>query len=364
MKFKVSREKMLKALQRVLGPIGSRSTLPILGNVLIEAEGTQVKLTTTDLDLRISTGVEAAIEEAGRTTVPAKKFAALVQRFSDDDLIFTSNERHHAELVCGNSKCKLLGLPADDFPQNVEFTPVRRLTYKESDLNRILSQITYTVSLEDSRKVLHGVLCSCKDNLVAFAATDGKRLAVVDKLPEMFEGTEGEVIIPLRAANEIKRLAAGDEKVAIEIGDKQAAFITDTLVLTTKLIEGNYPNYRQVIPTNFASQIAVPAQAFLSKIELVSQVLSDSNSFVVLRFADNQLVIKAASAEIGEGEAIVDVEYSGTPIEVSFNPTFLAEPLRAVAVENVTLNLNDGVSPVAMDGSDGFLYVIMPMRNR
>ena len=364
MKFKVSREKMLKALQRVISTIGNRSTLPILGNVLIEAEGAGLKLITTDLEIRISTGVEAAVDEAGRTTVPAKKLLALVSRFTDDELVFECDERHHATLCCGNSKCKLLGLSADDFPADTEFTPVRRLVYKESDLRRIFSQITYAVSLDDSRKVLHGVLCACKDNLVSFVATDGKRLAVVEKLPESFEGTEGEVIVPLRAANEIKRLADGEEKITIEIGDKQAAFITDTVVVTSKLIEGNYPNYRLVIPSRFNSQISVPTQAFLAKIELVSQVLSDSNSYVVLSFADNQLKVQAASAEIGEGLAIVEIEYAGEPIEVSFNPAFLAEPLRAVAVDHITMNLNDGISPVAIDGSDGFLYVIMPMRNR
>ncbi|MEA4861854.1 MAG: DNA polymerase III subunit beta [Victivallaceae bacterium] len=364
MKFKVSREKLLKALQRVISTIGNRSTLPILGNVLIEAEGAQLKLTTTDLEIRISTEVEAEIAEAGRTTVPAKKFLALVSRFGEDDLSFENDERHHASLVCGNSRCKLLGLPADEFPAEMQFTPVRRLIYKESDLRRIFSQITYAVSLDDSRKVLHGVLCSCKDNSVAFVATDGKRLAVVEKLPEEFAGTEGEVIIPLRAANEIKRLADGEEKVTLEIGDKQAAFITDTVVVSTKLIEGNYPNYRQVIPARFASQVNVPAQALLNKIELVSQLLSDNNSFIVLTFENNQLRLQAASAEIGEGTAIVEIEYSGEPIEVSFNPAFLAEPLRAATAESVTVNLNDGISPVAMDGSDGFLYVIMPMRNR
>ncbi len=364
MKFKVSREKLLKALQKVSNAIGNRSTMPVLGNVLLEGEGNVLKLTTTDLDIRISTQIEAEIDIAGCTTVPVKKFYALVNKFTDEDLFFDCNERHHAELVCGNSKFKLLGLPTDGFPELPEFTPVRRLTYKENDLRRIFSQISYAVSLDDSRKVLHGVLCSCKDNQVAFVATDGKRLAIVEKLPESFEGTEGEVIVPLRAATELKRLMDGDELVAVEIGDKLAAFITDSMVLTTKLIEGNYPNYRQVIPTRFNSQITVPTATFLAKIELVSQVLADNNSFVVLNFADNQLKIQAASAEIGEGMAIVDIEYSADEVEVSFNPAFLAEPLRSAATETVLVNLNDGFSPVSIDGGDGFLYVIMPMRNR
>ena len=363
MKFKASREKVLKALQKVISTVGARSTLPVLSNVLLEAEATQLSFTTTDLEIRITTQIEAEIEVPGSTTIPAKKFLALVSKFTDDDLYFSSNERHHAELVCGSSKFKLLGLPAEDFPLATEFTPVRRLTYKEGDLRRIFSQITYAVSLDDSRKVLHGVLCSCKDNLVAFVATDGKRLAVVEKLPEEFKGTEGEVIIPLRAANEIKRLVDGDEIITLEIGDKQAAFITDTVVLTSKLIEGSYPNYRQVIPNRFNCQVNVPAATFLAKIELVSQVLSDNNSFIVLTFADNQLKLQATSAEIGEGLAIVDIEYTGEPIEVSFNPAFLAEPLRVATVDSVTVNVNDGFSPVAIDGSEGFLYVIMPMRN-
>ena len=362
MKFTVGREKILKALQKVNSTAGTRSTLPVLSNVLLEADGTVLTLTTTDLEIRISTQIEATIDEAGSTTIPAKKFYDVVSKFTDSELSFSSNERHHAELVCGSSRFKLLGLSAEDFPGATDFTPVRRLTYKEGDLRRIFSQITYAVSVDDSRKVLHGILCSCKDNLVAFVATDGKRLALVEKLPEEFKGSEGEVIIPLRAAQEIKRLVDGDEIVTLEIGDKQAAFITDSIVLTTKLIEGSYPNYRQVIPARFAHRVNVPTQVLLNKIELVS--LAGKNSFVVLSFADNQLQLQATSAEIGEGSAMMEIEYQNETIEVSFNPNFITEALRAVSAESIIVGLNDGFSPVALDGSDGFLYVIMPMRNR
>lgn len=363
MKFNVNRESLVKALQKVGNAIGNRSTLPVLGNVLLEADANVLKLTTTDLDIRISTTVEAEIEVAGKTTVPVKKFAGLVNKFTDDVLYFDCNDRHHSELVCGNSKFKLLGLAPDDFPGMVEFTPVRRLTYKESDMRRICSQLSYAVSLDDSRKVLHGILCSSAEGQVAFVATDGKRLALVEKMPESFEGTEGESIIPLRAANEIKRLVDGDQIITIEIGDKQAAFITESLVLTTKLIEGIYPNYRQVIPKEFNCQVNVPTATFLSKIELVAQVLADSNGFIKVTFADNQLKLQAASAEIGEGVAIVDIEYTNEPVEVSFNPSFLIEPLRTSATDMVVINLNDAFSPVEMDSSNGFLYIIMPMRN-
>ncbi|WP_176012789.1 DNA polymerase III subunit beta [Victivallis sp. Marseille-Q1083] len=364
MKFTVSREKLLKALQKVISTVGSKSTLPVLGNVLLEAENGTLQLTTTDLEIRITTQVEAAIESEGKTTVPAKKFVALVSKFTDAEVAFTCDERHHSEVVCGTSKFKLLGLSAEDFPLPSEFTPIRTVIFKESDLRKMFNQITYAVSLDDSRKVLHGVLTSCKDNTVTMVATDGKRLALVERVPEETSGTDGDAIIPLRAANEVKRLLDGADTVKLLFGEKQAAFESGEMRLTTKLIEGNYPNYRQVIPTSFSKFVDVETGMLLQKIELVSQVLSDNSSYIILSFDDNKIALRASSTDIGEGQAFVDIEYADAKVDVSFNPGFLADPLRNCDADKIKVKINDGFSPVALEGGEGFLYVIMPMRNK
>jgi len=363
MKITVEREKLLKALQRIISTVGSRSTLPVLGNVLLETQGDTLVLTTTDLEIRITTSVPAKVDREGKTTLPAKKLLALISKFSDPEVRIDSDERHHAEIVCGTSKFKLLGIAPADFPLPVEFTPVRELKFKGADLKRMVGQIIYAASLDDSRMALHGILIALKEHLVSMVATDGKRLALVERAPEEFAGTDGNAIVPLRAAGELRRLVEGDDLVSLEIGEKQAGIRTGDTHLTTKLIEGNYPNYRQVIPATFARVLDVPTIPFLQKIELVSQVLSNNSSFVTLTFDQNQLQIQASSSEVGEGRAQLSIDYADEKVDTSFNPAFLLDPLRCSEAEAVKVKINDGFSPVAIEGGEGFLYIIMPMRN-
>ena len=362
MKFTVSREKFLKALQKIQSTIGNRNTLAILGNVLVEASGNIVSLTTTDLEIRIVTRIEAEVEVEGATTIPAKRLLALVNNFEDAMVTVSSDERYHAEIVCGTSCFKLLGIAPEDFPAENELNVLRTITFKGAELKRMLGQIIYAITLNDSRKVLHGMLFSMRENMVTMVATDSKRLAMTERNVENVSGSNGDCIIPLMAAQEIKRQANPQEDVTLEIGEKSARFSCGDTVLTTKLIEGNYPNYRQVIPPDFRQQIPIASSALLGKIELVSEVL-DKTGCVVLNFTEGKLELRAASNDIGEGSAELPVEFSGEPVTASFNPDFLADPLRFADCEIMTFKMNDGFSPVAIDGGDGFLYVIMPMRH-
>ena len=362
MKFTVSREKLLKALQRVNNTIGSRNTLAILSNVLIEAKDNLIALTTTDLEIRIVTRIEAEVEIPGATTIPAKRLLALVNKFEDPTVSISSDERFHAEVVCGTSCFKLLGITPEDFPGAGELLPVRTITFKGAELKRMLGQISYAITLNDSRKVLHGMLVSCRDGVVTMVATDSKRLAMTERTMESIAGGNGDCIIPLQAANEVKRQADPQEDITLEIGEKMARFSSADTVLTTKLIEGNFPNFRQVIPADFKQQIPIATGAMLGKIDLVSQVLADSTGCIMLKFSEGKLELRASSNDVGEGSAELPVEFAGDPITASFNPTFLADPLRFADCETMTFKVNDGVSPVAIDGGDGFVYVIMPMR--
>jgi DNA polymerase-3 subunit beta len=364
MKFNVKRETFLKAVQKVANIIGTRSTIPVVANILLEAAEGKLMLTTTDLEIRISATIEAAIEVEGKTTLPAKKLQAMVSKFYGEEISFNVAENDHAEIKCGTSNFKLLGLPARDFPLSSEFPTVRTVVFAEKDLSKMFDYISYAVSLDDSRKALHGILFSVVENTVTSVATDGKRLALVEKIPESFKGEEGDTIIPLKTANEAKRLFDGEGKVSVMIGEKQAVLQSDSLILTTKLLEGNYPNYRQVIPASFSNSVEVESSLFLSKLELVSLALSDNSAYIILDFEDKLIKFQASSTSIGEGSDYIETDYSGEPLSISFNPVFLADPLRHIDSDKFTIKVNQGYSPVALEGGDGFLYVIMPMRNR
>ena len=194
MKFTVNREKLQKALQRVGSIIGARSMLPLLGNVLIEAGENGLTLCTTDLDIRITTGVEAEVAEPGRSTVPARRLTSLVASFTADTVEINVDDKDHFKISCGTGRFTLLGLPAADFPEPAEFDSIRELKLKESDFKRMITAIGYAVSADDSRKVLTGVLMNCHDSILTMVATDGKRMAMQERAPEVFNGADGDAI--------------------------------------------------------------------------------------------------------------------------------------------------------------------------
>ncbi|MDR0932191.1 MAG: DNA polymerase III subunit beta [Victivallales bacterium] len=364
MKFTVKREKLQKALQRLGSIIGSRSMFPVLSNVKIEAKENSLILSTTDLEIRLSTTLEATVESPGVSTAPANKLASLVGCFVGENVIFEINEKDHINLICGTSNFKLLGLPAEDFPKEEKFEVKGEIKIKESEFKKMVGSIAYAVSADDSRKALTGILFSVKEGCLTLVATDGKRLAMQEKAIESISGGDQDVIIPLKAAKEVRRLLDGDGDLTIQLGDKQCTFIGKNFELTTKLIDGNYPNYRQVVPASFSSTVDISKSLFLNKIETVSLILSDSSSYIILHFEDNQLKLQASSVEVGEGSDMVDIAYNGELFEVSFNPVFLADPLRNCESESIRMKFNDPLNPVAIEGDEGFLYVIMPIRKK
>lgn len=365
MKLTVQRESLLKALQKICNIIGSRTTLPVLANVLFEADESSLTLTTTDLELRLTTKVEAKVEAKGKTTIPAKRLLGLVSKFKSDSVSFSTNESHHTEIKCGTANFMLLGLNPEDFPLPVEFASQRKIKIKQIDLLKIIDRVSYAVSLDDSRKVLHGIFFSVKEGNLTSVATDGKRLALVEKiLDEAPTGSDGDIIITLKCALEARRILEKEGEVLIEIGERQVLFRIGQTVMTSKLIEGNYPNYRQVIPAGFNKLIKLPSSAFIDSIEIVSIPLFDASAYVKMTFATNKLLFEASSANVGEGKESMDIEYSGPELSVSFNPQFLLDPFKHLDVDSVNLKMNDAFSPIALESGDGFLYVIMPMRNR
>jgi DNA polymerase-3 subunit beta len=364
MKITLNRQEFLHSLQKIINIVGNKSTLPVLANILFEANDGKLTLTTTDLEIRVSATLTANIEREGKTTLPAKKLFSMIGKFMADSITIDTNENHHSQITCGSSKFMLLGLVADDFPLFEEFFILKSMKMKENDLSKMIDQISYAVSVDDSRKTLHGTLCSIKDNAVVMVATDGKRLAVSERVAEEVSGDNMDVIIPLKASNEVKRIMDGEGLVKVEIGEKQVSFTTDNIKIETKLIEGNYPNYRQVIPTEFSKIIEVDKNILAAKLDLVSLALPDTSSYIIVTFDNNQIVLNASSSSIGEGSDTIDVEYTQEKIEVSFNAAFLAAPLRHCDADKVRIKFNDNVTPVAIEGGDGFLYVIMPLRNK
>jgi len=366
MKITVKRDELLKSIQKVVGIIPSKTTLPILANILLEAEDGKLKLTTTDLELRIQSFISADIEETGVTTLPGKLLLNIINKTNGDEVYLNSNERHHCQIVSGHADLNLSGMSQEDFPLETQFVSTTSFVFNEIELSRIIDQVSYAVSLDDSRKSLHGLLLKIKDNTFTVVATDGKRLALTEKMLDTFEGEESDVILPLKGALELKRLLDKKGDVSIEFGENQAIFKTNNSFLYTKLIKGPYPNYKNVIPKAFSKQVNVKKNKILSSLELVSIAANEEeNAFIDINFLKDKIFFKVVSNSYAkEITDYIEVEYEDANIKVAFNPIYILDPFRHSDSETMTIKMNDAISPVAIENSNGFLYVIMPIRDK
>ena len=362
MKFSVSKEKFLAGLQTVQNVVSTRTTLPILSNVLLQASGDQVRLTTTDLDVGVSGGITAQIEKPGATTLPARRLATIVRELPAADIQIEVDSKNVASIRCGQSFFKILGLPEEEFPPLPKFDDTRTFTIPQQALRDALKKTSYAISTDETRYVLNGILFSFKENKLTLVATDGRRLALVDLEVEFPRSQEVEIIVPTKAVTELGRLLGDEGDVRLSVGENQVSFQINDTLLASKLIEGNYPNYRQVIPGDAKERVTLERELFLNAVHRVSLLSSEKSNSVKLVFTKNNIEIAANTPDVGEARESLAVAYKGREFSIAFNPEFLQAPLRALTNDEVYLDLIDEMSPGVIKIQSPFLYVLMPMR--
>jgi DNA polymerase-3 subunit beta len=362
MKFSVSKEKLLAGLQTVQNVVSNRTTLPILSNVLVQAGGGALRFTTTDLDVGISGAVEASVEKEGATTLPARRLAGIVRELPAAEVVVEVDSKNVASIRCGQSYFKILGLPEEEFPPLPKFEGAKEFTLSQKALGDALKRTSYAISTDETRYVLNGILFSFKDNKLTMVATDGRRLALVDLEVEFARSQETEIIVPTKCVTELARLVGQDGDLKMSVGENQVAFEVNGTLLVSKLIEGNYPNYRQVIPGEAKERIALERELFLNAVHRVALLASDKSNSVKLIFTKGNLEITANTPDVGEARESLAVAYKGRDFSIAFNPEFLMAPLRALPDDEVYLDLIDEMSPGVIKVNVPFLYVLMPMR--
>ena len=373
MKFRISKEKFLEGLQQVQNVVSSRATLPILSNVLIEADRQELRFTTTDLDIVVSGRISSTgdddiglqILEPGAITLPVRRLASIVRELPASEVEVTVSDENTAAIKCGNSFFKILGLSADDFPPPPKFEDVKEFKVSSQTLRDGLKKVAYAISTDETRYVLNGVYCQFKESKLTLVATDGRRLAMTDSDIEFPESQECNVIVPTKAVNELQRLlkeGSDKEEVRIRIGAKQIAFEMKENLLVSKLIEGNYPNFRQVIPGQAKHRVTLERESFLAAVQRVSLLAMDKSNSVKINFSKNGIEILANAADIGEARESMAVKYNGPDMAIAFNPEYLMAPFRNLDSDEVHLDLIDEVSPGVVRINTPFLYVLMPMR--
>lgn len=367
MNLTIAKDQLLAGLQSVQNVVSSRTTLPILSNVLLRAEGNRLDLTATDLDVTICASVEATVKQGGAITLPVKKVFGIAKELASAEIELEVDDKNVCSVRAGSSFFKIRGLGAEEFPPLPKFKEDKKVNLAQDKLRGMVKKTAFAISTDESRYVLNGIFVSLKEHKLTMVATDGRRLALVDEDVEVGTGSQGEFIIPAKAVNELNRLLQDKGEIEIKFSDNQAAFALKddkdkTILIITKLIEGNYPNYRQVIPAETRERVALGREEFLHALRRAEIMTSEKQNSVKLTFGKNSLSITANSPDVGEARETMAINYKGKEMSIAFNPSYVIEPLTALTTDEVYLELIDELSPGVLKINGPFLYVVMPMR--
>lgn len=365
MRLTISREKLQEALTAVAAAVPAKTTLPVLGNILLETTEKGLRLSGTDLDIGVSTEVLADIESTGAITVPAKKLTEIVRELAPSPVRLSATGEQRISLECGRSKFKLLGLPRDEFPAfpTVDFGKAWRV--KSVDLQKLIAHTAFAVSNEESRPILNGVLWEIRDQEIRMVATNGHRLA---KMEVPYPGpASGDFIIPPKALEQVRRLFPADEELEVAKGENHIAFRSPFTSVFTRLIEGPYPNYDQVIPRDNDRVAIIDRVAFQSALKRMAVVASDQTHRVKLSFNSALLKLSVTTPDLGEGQDELSVRYDGDPIDIGFNGMYLLEILRFMPTEEIRFTFKEPeraatLEPENWQDAGKYLCLVMPLR--
>ncbi len=363
MKLSVEKKDLLQGLQSVQNIVNPRSPLPILANALLTAEGDAITISTTDLEVSVRCKVKSEIEEEGSTTIPVKRISSIVRELPDDIIQIEVDENNQASVNCGSSFFKIIGMAGEEFPTIPSSSEEGFFYHIDQGVFReMLKKTAYAASTDETRYVLNGVLLSFKDSKLTMVATDGRRLAFVESEVEFPEEEEADLILPSKAVNELQHVLGEDGDLRISVKDGQIIFEFGCTMVASKLIEGTYPNFRQVIPSQCEERITIEREVLLTSLKRASLIASDKACTTKLTFADNQLVILTTTQDVGESRETIPIKYSGKEITVAFNPDYMMDPLKNLANDEIAIELTDNMSPGVIKCDIPFLYVLMPMR--
>ena len=361
--LKIQREDFLKAVGVVLGAVSSKATIPVLNNILIQTDGPdKILLTATDLELGIRTECHAMVAIGGAVTVPAKKLHEILRELPVGELDVTVAKNNAVNIKTNKSFFKIMGLEPNDFPKLPEPTPEQSFELDRDVLRRCLTLTSFAISRDETRYTLNGVLIAARNKAIRFIATDGKRLAYIER---EIEGGEAlfEMIVPVKTVLElIKALTESEGKVRIVSAQNQTIFRLNKTLFVSRLIEGRFPNYEQVIPKEEKTTTQVGRLEFLSALKRVSLLTSQENQSVKLDFIKGKLLIYSKAVNLGEAKEEILTDVRGEDLTIGFNPSYLIDALKNLEGESILLSMSGPDKPGLVKTNDGYLYVVMPMQ--
>lgn len=362
MKLIVNKDVVLEGLQKVQSIVATRSTLPVLYNVYLKAEKDKLWLTATDLEVTVRTSVDAKVARMGGTTLPARRVFSIFRELPANEIEIDVDDKDVASIRSGASFFKIIGISEDEFPPMPKFQGNRTYSLEQKLFKTMLLSTHYAASRDETRFILNGVLLSFRGGNLSMVATDGRRMAKWEQELDIARDMEGDWVVPSKTVNELLKSLKDEGNLKIQVSESQVAFEFDSMLVISKLIEGTYPNFRQVIPSQTEERITLERELLLNAIRRVALLVSDKSNSVTLNFGKDKLEVFAVAADVGEAKETVAVKYRGKELAISFNPEFLLDPLRNLAGDEVAIELSDDLSPGVIRSEKPFLYVIMPMR--
>ena len=362
MKVTCSREEFVGKLGIVSRAVSTRSSVQILAGVLLEAAAGELRLAATDMELSLRTSLDAQVENEGSVVVPGRLLVDIARLLPDSDVQVEHRlEEGVLAVTCGSASYRLHTYSAEDFPRLPDVDDTQIFTVDAEALLETVSQVSRSASRDESRPVLTGILARFEPGKLVMAATDSYRLAV--KETDLAGSThELEAIIPARALSELARIVGAATQLELGVQENQVAFRTDDAVLTSRRIDGQFPNVKQLLPEQFEHVVTLPRSELLEVVRRVS-VMAQRNSPLRLRFADGELNISAQTQDVGEAKESLPAPFAGDPLEIGFNPEFLRDGIESVQSDEVQLKLISPLRPGLIQGeSDDYSYLIMPIR--
>jgi DNA polymerase-3 subunit beta len=369
MEITVSKFELLRELTATQGVVERKTTIPILSNYLFEASGDKLSLTATDLDLSLRTSCNAKVKKEGACTIPARKLYDYVRLLPDADITIRLLDNHWVSIRCGRSNTKMVGMAKSNFPGLPVFPSAGVIKIPAAVLRSMIAKTGFAIASEESRYTLNGALMVLKPESITMVATDGHRLAHVERSGEKFDGVSGEMktLVPKKAMDELKSLLDSDVETIDFAKDESTLFFrVGPRLLTSRMLTGQFPNYEAVLPKDISKSISLHGEELGAAIARVAQFADERSRAVRLRLEKGELKISASSTETGESEDSIEIAYDGEPMAIGFNAQYLMDFIKATGEAEVKLELKDAQSAGQLRPAESedykYRYIVMPMR--
>lgn len=371
MLFITDKESLLNKIKTVEKITAQRGIQAVLSNILFEAEGNEIKLTATDLDISVITKTTASVKEEGKITIPARKIFEIVSKLPDKPIEIALNpDTNIVTIKCGNSKYDVIGISAEEFPKVVqnesELSDEDTITI---DTNTLLKSIKYTVystATYDNRNVISGVFCEINKDELEMAATDGNRLARISQKIKNTDNKEAKVIIPAKTLNELIRISSiiVEDNLKLKVSDSKIIIKTNSYTIISKLIPGKYPQYKQMIPASTSTVVTVDKAELSNAIDRVSPMINERTNVLKFILNSGKMYLKAETVDSGTSEDVIDIDYSGDEFKIAFNYKLISDFLKIIDSEKATMGFNGSQSAAVLkpQSDEDYVCLVMPMK--